>query len=252
MQRKRMLLLGYGNMGSAFIERIRNDFELTVLSPNTKPPFECTYVKAYDDLEGVYDYIVLGFKPWIIHEALDQLGDKHHNEQTRFISLLAGKRTQLFKDRLGDNVKISIVMCNLPVRDGKGILAVYPKTQLPFLEKCGQVIYTENEDDIDKLCIIVGAGSGFCYNLLEMYVSASLKLNLDTKVDMDKIVYSVFKGSLESYEKSTKSFKEMKDDVATPGGITETGLKELKRTEPIFEDAFRNAYQKTIETGKDK
>ena len=252
MERKSLLLLGYGNMGSAFVEQIRDEFDMTVLSPNTKPEFDCVYVQDYSQLEGVFDVIVFGVSPRIIHQVLDQLGDKHHNEKTTFISLLAGKRVQLFKERLGPDTNISIVMCNLPVRDGKGILAVYPKTELPYLEKCGQVIYVEEEDDIDRLTVIVGAGSGFAYNLLEMYVAAALKMGLKTKVDMDKVVHSMFKGSLESYEKSTKTFKQMKDDVAHPGGVTETGLKDFKRAQPIFEDAFINAYNKTVEMGKNK
>lgn len=43
---KRHLLIGNGKMGSAFINRISNKFDMTVISPNSKPNYQSKYYRS--------------------------------------------------------------------------------------------------------------------------------------------------------------------------------------------------------------
>ena len=61
-------------------------------------------------------------------------------------------------------------MANLPIKFGKGILSIYPNNyKFNFLDKLGIPIYVNSEDDMDKFCALIGAGSGFCYKIFETY-----------------------------------------------------------------------------------
>ncbi len=70
-------------------------------------------------------------------------------------------------------------MTNLPVKVGKGVLSVYPpQKKLDILEKLGRTVYVPSEEDMDRFCALIGCGSGFCYNILEMYQNNSKVLNM--------------------------------------------------------------------------
>ena len=98
--------------------------------------------------------------------------------------MAAGARTNLFKKKFGEDKKISIVMTNIPVEIGKGVLGIYPKKyKFDFLENLGLNIYLESEEDIDKFCSLVACGSGFCYKIFNMYKENAELLNFETQFD---------------------------------------------------------------------
>lgn len=252
MQKKSCVLIGYGRMGSAFITQFYKDFEFTVVSPNSKPPFECKQVKSVKQLDSCYDVIILGVKPYMIHQILKELDPKTYNKDTIIISLAAGLTVDSMKSTIGSDVQICVVMCNLAVREGKGILAIYPPNKMDFLDKCGMCIYVNEEEDIDKFCAIVGSGSGFCFSILDMYAKAALSMKVSVDVNMEEVVARLFEGSLEAYRAQKKSFNDMKDDVITPKGPTDAGLNNLCNAYPIIQNALNSSQNRAQEIGRNK
>ena len=116
-------------------------------------------------------------------------------------------------------------MCNLPVRLGKGILSIYPpERKFDFLEILGKCVYVKNEDEMDKFCAIIGAGSGFCYKLFDVYAQKCQVLDFEDQINFQEVVSTLFEGSLALCKSKEKSFEEMKQSVINPGGPTEMGI----------------------------
>jgi pyrroline-5-carboxylate reductase len=246
---KKFLLIGNGKMGSAFITPLRNDFDFTVVSPNSKPGFNAKYFTSVEGLTEKFDFITFAVKPSVIPQILEKLPPHCYDTHTRFISLAAGIKPHVFQTIIGEDKKIIIIMANLPVKIGKGILAIYSPEKLEFLEKLGVTVYVKSADEIDKYCALVGSGSGFCFNFLEMYQRAAENLQLDGEVNHREVVLSLFEGSLLLLRESGLSFEQQKNAVVTPNGTTYAGLQELKHCEEPIKNSLVKAYERAKELG---
>ena len=205
MEKPSLLLVGNGNMGSSFIYQLRHLFEITIVSPNTKPNFECAYFSCLSELTTHQDIIVFAVKPFQIQTVIKQLNQEAYSSKTKIISLLAGAKTNFFKSNLNKNCEIYLCMSNLPVKFGKGIVAVYGPKKLSFLENLGQVIYCRTESEIDKFTSIIGSGSGFVFEILSMYEEATKKLNLGEEVDIEKLIINLFEGTMDMAKERAKT-----------------------------------------------
>ena len=197
MQKQSLLLVGNGSMGSSFIFQLRSSFNITIVSPNSKPRFDCQYFTCLTQVKSHQDIIIFAVKPYQISSVLKNLNPGCYNEQSKVISLLLGAKTSFFREHLQNKCEIYICMPNLPVKFGKGILAVYGPKKLPFLEALGQVIYTKTEEEIYKFTGITGCGSGFIFHLLSVYEEAAKSFGIDEKVDTKQLVLNLFQGTLE-------------------------------------------------------
>jgi len=249
---KKFLLIGNGKMGSAFVSQIKNDFDFTIVSPNSKPDFDAKYFQSFEGITDKFDYITFAVKPFVVPQVLEALPEHLYTSETRFISLAAGIKPEFFVKHLGDGKKIVIIMTNLPVKIGKGILAIYSPEKIPFLEKMGIPIYVKSADEIDKYCAFVGSGSGFCYSFFEMYQKAAENLNLDGDVNYRELVLNLIEGSLMLVRESGLPFGEQKTRVVTPNGTTHAGLQELKHCQEPINNALIKAYERAKELGQQK
>lgn len=148
MKKKNFLLIGYGNMGSSFVHRIQNIFDLTVVDRSKRPPFECNYYDSMKNLKDQYDFITFAVKPYQLKTILEDFDCNLLHDQSRIISLIAGAKSEIFKKRFGEKTKVSLCMANLPVKVGKGITAVYSDEKLEFLDYLGQTIYVNSQEEI--------------------------------------------------------------------------------------------------------
>ena len=147
-KKTKSLLIGYGNMGSSFIHPLRKMCRWTVVDRSKRPSFECDHLTSVSELDGDFDFIVMAVKPHQLKEVLELLDRKSLNPRTRIISLIAGAKTNFFRQILGDEVRVSLAMSNLPVKVGKGVTAVFSDERLDFLDQLGQTIYVSEEGEI--------------------------------------------------------------------------------------------------------
>ena len=197
MNKKSLLLIGNGKMGSGFINTFRHLFEITIVSPNTKPAFECQYFSCLTQVTTHKDFIIFAVKPYQIKDVIQLLSPKAYNENTKVISLIAGAKTQFFLENLNSKPQIYLCMPNLPVKSGNGVVAVFGPEKLDFLESLGVVVYCKKEEDIDKFTSVVGSGSGFVFHLLSAYQKAAQGLDLGEEVDSQRLVLNLFEGTLQ-------------------------------------------------------
>lgn len=256
--KKKFCLIGNGKMGSAFVNLIHPQFHMSVASPHTHPGYPAVYADDISQMKDTYDYICFAVKPLVLPQVLKNLRPSHYHKKTRFISLLAGTSSAVYRKALGQNILITNIMTNLPVKVGKGILAVHSDEKVDFLEKLGQVIYVKEEDDLNRYCAAVGSGSGFCYALFEMYQKAIQEVGVggctgckgDESIDTRRLVLNLFRGSIDLLEESGMGFAEQKTSVVTPNGTTHAGLQELDKCGEIMRRTMDKSCARARELGE--
>jgi pyrroline-5-carboxylate reductase len=231
-----MLLVGNGKMGSSFVPLLKNEFKISVVSPNTKPqvPVEA-YFRDLSEADSLYDYVVWAVKPQVLPKVIPTLRPSTFDRNTTFISMVAGANIEFFRNSLGRDAKVVRIMPNLPCSIGRGIVAMYPHADIQFLEKLGKVLPVDVEEDIDHFTSFTGSGSGFCFSIFEMYMKSAKKLNITTKIDEYDIILDMFEGAIQLMRENKASFDEMKLRVATPNGTTFAGLKHLNQCQDLFD-----------------
>lgn len=245
-----MLLIGNGRMGSALSTRFSPRFDLAVVDPAHAPDYKSTHCKNLEDIHERYDYITFAVKPFALPEVISKLNRSTYDESTEILSIVAGVKRDFYKAKLGDDMNIAIMMGNLAVKLGKGVIALNSKTKHDFLTDCGQVIYTNDETEIDKFCAFIGSGPGFCYAIMEMMYDAVEKLEFQTEMDKRKVIIGIFEGAIEYLKDNKRSFEDNKNFVTTPQGTTMAGLAELERAKEAFDKTFLKAYLRAAELGE--
>ena len=190
MTRKKILIVGYGNIGKCFGQNLSDEFRISIVSPNSRPDnpkFE--YFSSLSQINGMFDYIIFCVKPQVILTVLDELfnlNNKIYTTDTVFISTLAGTKTELFKQKLGQNIKIARIMPNLAIKIKAGLIAVFYHEELPFLNNFGKVIYLKDEGEMHAFTAVCGSGIGFVFNLMEIFENIAKSHNLP---DAKNLVY---------------------------------------------------------------
>lgn len=243
----KLLLVGYGKMGKAFLAPLENDFEVTVVSPNSKPAPHVPYFPSVSLLKDTFDVVILAVKPWILADVLPIFPKTAYTNNTTFISIITGAGIDYFKQQLGAEARVVRVMPNLNVEVGQGIMAVYPDLKVDYLSKLGRLIYCKEERDIDRFTSFTGSGSGFVFALLEMYQKGSHALEFTTEFDRRQVIIELFEGSLALLKKNQLEFGELKNKVVVPRGTTFEGLKDLSQCEPLIEGSLVRAYHRAVE-----
>ena len=91
-------------------------------------------------------------------------------------------------------------MPNLPVKLGKGVVAVLSDEKLDFLDSLGTVVYVKNQDEIDRFTGFTGSGTGFVYHSLLEYSKAAKEIGVYRGMDKESaedLTIELFEGALE-------------------------------------------------------
>lgn len=234
------------------------------------------------------DIVFLCIKPQLAEEILRDfvkanLKQNFFNEQTIFISILAGKDCDFFKAIFGDEVKIVRIMPNLPVVSGDGIIPYFFGGKFSNYEKSflkeiftslGESFEIRNEEFFHELTAIFGCGPAYIFLLQEIIFKIAKESKIDEKL-AEKLVKNLFLGSAklaQNFEKSfennsgfpsktspkhpqnsTKSlqnsFANLIESVASKGGATEAALEVLNQNSQL-ENLFQKAIKKATTRSK--
>ena len=238
IQKKSLLLIGYGNMGSAMIAPLTETHNITVISPNTKPTINCQYHKDFADHSPShpFDLIILACKPYHASTVLPRLPDAYYTEKTLLVSILAGADEENLRKLVKNPIRVAKTLPNLGVRVGKGITVVKGHfEELKFLEQLGKLVEVETDEEYERVATPSGCGTGYVYKLLEAFQKALVRTGVSETHDPKELTYTIFAGALANFEGSrSDSFEQLKNKVATPKGLTEAGLDQMGDFEDLF------------------
>jgi pyrroline-5-carboxylate reductase len=200
------------------------------------------------DLADRSDLVVLAVKP----NVLDEVAPDLRQAGTPVLSILAGTTLKRLHEALPGTDLIR-VMPNLGAQLRQGVLCVvFPngadearrRRITELLGLVGEVIELD-EDLIDAATAIMGCSPGYLALIAEILVEAGAKQGLteDQARRMVAKAMSATGGLLEVRDPA-----ELKQAVASPGGMTEAGLKALEDHD--LAKALRAAVDASLEVGR--
>ena len=194
------------------------------------------------------DLVVLAVKP----KVLDEVAPDLVQAGTPVLSILAGTPLKALHEAL-PGIDLIRVMPNLGAQLRQGVLCVaFPndtddarrRRTTELLGLVGEVIELD-ESLIDAATAIMGSSPGYLALMAEVLVEAGVEEGLteDQTRRMVAKAMSATGGLLEAHEPA-----ELKQAVASPGGMTEAGLKALEERE--LRDALRAAVEASLEVAR--
>ncbi len=270
---KNILLIGCGHMGESLMSRWSNSKNYTIsvvdkkkykILKNRNRNKKIKFFKSINNINDQknFDFIIFATRPLELTHVLKELKNKNFNKKSIAISVIAGKKTEIFKNKILNINKIVRVMPNMPALIGEGVHCIYTnksvnKKETKEIDKLfslsGKTLFFNNEAFIDKATAVSGSGPGFIFHLIDIMEKSAVNLGF-TKNTAKILINETFKGSLNLLNSNNTSAEKMVETVATRGGTTEAGIKKMKmhKVDKIFKQVFHAAYKRAKQQGKAK
>lgn len=197
------------------------------------------------------DVIILGVKPQMMSTVCDQLSCLGDNLKDKLIiSLAAGVSCKRLAELLEYPVSLIRCMPNTPCLYGKGISGLYSynasedecRTATNIIKATGEVIWVEEERQIDAVTAISGSGPAYFFLFMEAMVAKAKDLGFD-EYTAKLLVQQTALGAATMVKHSDIDLTTLKDNVTSKGGTTAAALAvfEQQRLQAIVEDAVQAA-----------
>lgn len=254
LENKKIAIIGYGNMGRAIARGLLNKKIVRrsqLYISNSSDGNATAVIKS--------QIIILCVKPQIMCKVIADIAviaditiiDK------LFISVAAGVSINSLQKYLGPKAKIIRAMPNLCARVGESMSCWVKNKNITFqnvkilqtiLESFGRHLEMKNENDLNKVTAISGSGPAYLFYFIETFLEASRSLGLDNETSK-LLVTQTLKGSLHILFQSQKSVEELRKQVTSKGGTTESAVNMLEKRKfnQIICEAVRSAYNRSLE-----
>lgn len=192
---------------------------------------EMTSAIPFDTL----DVIVLAVKPQNLYDVAEQL--QPFLKSQLIISIAAGVRTTDLSQWLGHYQKIVRCMPNTPALVQYGMSGLYAMPHLDakqkeqaqtILEAVGELIWVENEAQIDDITGISGSGPAYVFYFMEALEKAAQEMGFSPEV-AKHLVFTTFKGAVHLAGTNYQTnFSTLREQVTSKGGTTEKALNHMQ------------------------
>ena len=262
MNELKILLIGCGKMGSSLLEGIvkSDNFDgmVDVIEPviqdSLKEDFKKSKVNFYSDIRENkdtinYDLIIIATKPNIYEEIFNGLKNNLIiNDKTLIVSILAGIRISKIEEIVG-SIPIIRAMPNIAASVLEGMTALIGNKEITdkdilnvdlIFELIGEKIWLKNEAQMDSFTAISGSGPAYFFFFTECLKNIAIEEGFTEDVS-NKISQQIIIGSGKLVKDSGIDPKELRENVTSPNGTTEAGLKVLADNKTGLLDKLRQA-----------
>jgi pyrroline-5-carboxylate reductase len=255
-----VLLVGCGKMGSALLANWHKAYagrmQFSVIS-RTAPRSRLDKVTYYTNLADIPasitpDVIVLAVKPQQLDAVLPEYAKRFSKPAILFLSVAAGKTVEYFKSQLGAKSHTIRAMPNTPATIGRGMTVLFAPSDVPsvmhktateLMSSCGDVASIDDESLMDAAAAISGSGPAYVFYFLDCLTQAGVRAGLDQAL-AHKLALRTVSGAAALASNSEESFEQLRQNVTSPGGMTEAALQILmadKGLEPLIDEAVQAA-----------
>lgn len=266
-----VVLVGAGKMGMAmadgWLDAGLSPDRLILVDPN---PSSAVRNKASTVGLTVYQsvpnkdaqVILLAVKPQVADEVLASIKPAI-GDQTVLISVMAGISISKM-EKLSGCAKVIRAMPNTPAQIGKGITGVFsnkavdPQDRMVadnLLEASGDVVWLNEEDDINKVTGVAGSGPAYVFHMVEALAEAAEANGMTPEMAMRFARQTIVgAASLLEYDSQT-SAAQLRENVTSPNGTTYAGLQVLMAEDglvPLMEKTVKAATARARELGEDE
>ena len=262
MNELKILLIGCGKMGSSLLEGIvksdKFDGLVDVIEPaiqdSLKEDFKKSKVNFYSDIRENkdtinYDLIIVATKPNIYEEIFNGLKNNLIiNDKTLIVSILAGIRISKIEEIVG-SIPIIRAMPNIAASVLEGMTALIGNKKITdkdisnvdlIFELIGEKIWLKNEAQMDSFTAISGSGPAYFFFFTECLKNIAIEEGFTEDVS-NKISQQIIIGSGKLVKDSGIDPRELRENVTSPNGTTEAGLKVLADNKTGLLDKLRKA-----------
>ncbi len=250
-----VLLVGYGAMGGALLKGWEIFCKVTIVDP-----FKQGCAKSIDELPASYypNVIVIAVKPQMLEQVMPAY-TKFQN--ALFISIAAGMPSKHYAQWLGEKVRLSRVMPNLPVIVSQGASAYVLNENCTsnddtivstLFEKVGIVEKLANENLFDAVTALSGSGPAYVYYLCECLEQAAIELGLEQGFAKQFARQTII-GAAATLKELPISAEELRANVTSKGGTTEAALGVLmdnNHLQTLFLTTLKAAHRRAQELAK--
>ena len=225
-------------------EYLKNKYEVSIFN-NTKLIEKC-------------NLIFLCVKPQDIKKLKMDLFNKLNNQQT-LISILAGIKISTLID-ISNHESVIRVMPNTPAQIKNGVSVWSSTTQTnkehidetkKILNSIGKQYQVDDEQIIEMATALSASGPAYLFYFIESLIESGQKIGLSDEL-AHNLTIQMLKGSLNLYEFSKESAKQLRKNVTSPGGTTEAAMNVLnnKKFKDIIIEAVDSAHKRGLELGE--
>ena len=262
MNELKILLIGCGKMGSSLLEGIvkSDNFDgmVDVIEPviqdSFKEDFKESKVNFYSDIRENkdainYDLIIIATKPNIYEEIFNGLKNNLIiNDETLIVSILAGIRISKIEEIVG-SIPIIRAMPNIAASVLEGMTALIGNKKIThedilnadlIFELIGEKMWLKNEAQMDSFTAISGSGPAYFFFFTECLKNIAIEEGF-TEDEANKISQQIIIGSGKLVKDSGIDPKELQENVTSPNGTTEAGLKVLADNKTGLLDKLKQA-----------
>lgn len=257
----RLQFIGGGNIAKALLKGLLNakwvaaeELAVIIRRPESRAELEKSF-PGVQILEAPLNEVdaILAVKPADVAAALAGLVDCNID---RLISVVAGINSTTLESGLGDTTRVVRVMPNTPSKIGFGAAGIAGgstaadedlKWAETILSSVGVAVKV-TEDLMDAVTGLSGSGTGFALYFAEALQEAGIQLGLDSQ-SVDILVGHTLLGAAQMLLAGEFSAAELRQQVASPNGTTEAGIKALQEGE--FLELVQKAVKRAAERAKE-
>lgn len=243
MNKLKIGILGLGNMGGLFLDRINslNDKEILIYAfdKNTNiannSDSNVIYVNSENELIKNSNIIFLAIKPKDYEQVLVKI--KSLNNKSIIVNMTIGfSINDMVKILDNENAKIIRIMPNISIEKGCGLIGwchinindSIIETFQYLLKKFGKLIPV-SENQIDIFSVISSSLPAFIFNMIESISDGAVYCGMKRDFSY-KLIKEVLLTTSIFLSNSTSHVASLKDKITSPFGSTIEGIFNLEKT----------------------
>jgi pyrroline-5-carboxylate reductase len=245
-KRMRLGLVGCGQMGEALLRgmltaALVGPEEVLVADPDQERKntiIQRYGIRAARDSRAVaesgVDVLLLAVKPQAINELFAELKGAVP-DRTLVVSIVTGVRLVRLEAELGERARVVRAVPNTPALVGSGMTAVAGgvhvspddlKTAVELFNAVGTTLVVE-ERHLNAVTGLSGSGPAYAFVMIEALADGGVKAGLTRDVAL-QLAARTLAGAAQLLLQTGEHPGLLKDRVASPGGTTIAGLRELE------------------------
>jgi pyrroline-5-carboxylate reductase len=175
------------------------------------------------------------------------------------VSVMAGVRSVAVV-RASGSPRVVRTMPNTPALIGQGIAGLYARPEVDAADRLqvdalfaptGQMIWVNQEDDLDAVTALSGSGPAYVFYFIEAMVQAATEMGLSAEHGR-QLAQATFAGAAALAQQSPLSPTALREQVTSKGGTTHAAITALQQqgVGPAFVKALHAARERAEELGR--
>lgn len=251
--------IGYGSMGSMLIDAFLRSGNIKpgeiIVSSRTKSKLDILKEKWIDihtadsnsEVAQKAKYVFVCVKPLEVNGVLEEIRDSVSSD-TNIISIAGAVKIAYIEKLTGAKVTKLIPSLTSEVMEGISLVChgkTVSREESDYIEMLLNSISKVKlirEEEFDLATELTSCMPGFIASIFEEMVESAFRhTDSLSRTDIEEMVLRTLYGTSRLFIEKNMGFSEMIDRVATKGGITEEGVKALRKGLPdVFDKMFDN------------